>query len=153
MDPTTEPKASWKQLLGFSRKLSTVTHLSLAFWPAPSQGRPCSPDGDWSETLVALKLLSRNLYRLEYLDLTGCALWYEALKLENGHDRIDWVWAWGKVSTLRLYVGWTPGEDAPGPERHAHGEAIRLAKSIERHIVGQRAGKAMPITVEHDKAV
>ncbi|KAM4056945.1 tafazzin [Hirsutella rhossiliensis] len=172
LDPTTGQDASWKQLLALSSKLSAVTHLSLAFWPAPCQHRPRqhsfvapfggpespeggprdSMDGDWSETLLVLRLLSRNLYRLEYLDLTGCVSWFEALKLENGHDFVDWVWAWGKLGVLRLYAGWTPGEDALPSERLAHGEAAKMARSIERHIVAKRAGKAMFITVEHDEA-
>lgn len=170
LDPTAGRDASWNQLLALSSKLSAVTHLSLAFWPAPCRNRALqqwsvaplqgpgsseagaheSTDGDWSEALLVLRQLSRKLYRLEYLDLTGCASWFEALKLENEHVSIDWVGAWGKVGVLRLRAGWTPGEDAQAWERLAHAEAIKMARSIERHIITKRAGKAMLITVEHD---
>lgn len=160
LDPATGQDVSWKQLLALSCKLSAVTHLSLAFWPAPSRTRqgqdgsvadsPDSVNGDWGETLLVLRLLSRNLYRLEYLDLTGCASWFEALKLDKGHDFVDWAWAWGKVGVLRLYTGWKPGEEAPASEKQTHAEAVKLARSIERHIIAKRAGKAMFITVEHD---
>ncbi|KJZ79828.1 hypothetical protein HIM_00542 [Hirsutella minnesotensis 3608] len=164
---------SWKQLLALSSKLSAITHLSLAFWPTPClKANPghasfLSPHGaklpsfsisgesgshdDWSEALLVLRLLSRNLYRLEYLDLTGCASWWQALTLESGHDFVDWTWSWGKMNHLRLFAGWTPGLDATPADVAAHTDAAEMARRVERHIIARRAGKAMPITVERDK--
>ncbi|RDA86998.1 hypothetical protein CP532_6742 [Ophiocordyceps camponoti-leonardi (nom. inval.)] len=144
---------SWRQLLAFASKLSsTLTHLSLAFWPTPrlSTARiDAATDGDeWAETLLVLKSLSRKLYRLEYLDLTGCASWFRALKLESGHDSVDWVSSWGRISLLRLYSGWPLDSSS---DKVARREVADLAKSIERHIVSQRAGKSMFITVERDE--
>ncbi|RCI09677.1 hypothetical protein L249_3789 [Ophiocordyceps polyrhachis-furcata BCC 54312] len=144
---------SWRQLLALASKISsTLTHLSLAFWPTPrlSAARiDATTDGDdWAETLLVLKSLSRKLYRLEYVDLTGCAPWFRALKLESGHDSVDWVSSWGRISLLRLYSGWPLDSSS---DRVARREVADLAKSIERHIVSKRAGKSMFITVERDE--
>ncbi|PHH91645.1 hypothetical protein CDD83_10862 [Cordyceps sp. RAO-2017] len=166
LDPCAAGDVPWKQLLALSLKLSTVTHLSLAFWPVPCLTPPLpasiqdagrspgaarlSADRDWSEALLVLKMLSKRLYRLEYLDLTGCVSWFDALAMESGHDRVDWVWSWGKISHLRLFTGWTPDEDAPPSEQLAHREAASTARRVERHIIAQRAGRALPMTVERD---
>ncbi|KAI9171138.1 hypothetical protein HJFPF1_00618 [Paramyrothecium foliicola] len=101
---------SWRQLLSLAPKLSAVTHLSLAFWPDPCltpnarfssvtspQGRSIpyggttlyshSLDHDWNEALLVLRMLSRLLYKLEFLDLTGFLLSVEVgahLIAENG---------------------------------------------------------------------
>ncbi|POR38002.1 Uncharacterized protein TPAR_01804 [Tolypocladium paradoxum] len=173
LEPIGPHDASWKQLLALSTKLSTVTHLSLAFWPDPCltprarfssitspQGQNISYGGtnyyshsidhDWGEALLVLRMLSKNLYKLEFLDLTGCAPWFKALKLADGHDFVDWVGSWGKVTLLRLYTGWTPGEDALPSERIAYTEAVEMAASIEKHIIARRAGKGRFITVERN---
>ncbi|KAF4587370.1 hypothetical protein GQ602_004063 [Ophiocordyceps camponoti-floridani] len=128
---------SWRQLLSLSSKLSsTLTHLGLAFWPPPrlnaaapqgSSSCPASND-DWDEAPLVLRQLSRRLYRLEFLDLTGCGPWFGALKTESGHDSVDWVWAWGRVSVLRLYSGWMLGADAAPEERVARREVGDLAR-------------------------
>lgn len=173
LDPVGPNDASWKQLLALSTKLSTVTHLSLAFWPDPCltprarfssimspQGQNISYGGtnyyshsidhDWSEALLVLRMLSNNLYKLEFLDLTGCGPWFKALKLVDGHDFVDWVGSWGKITLLKLYTGWTPGEDALPSERIAYREAVEIAASIEKHIIAKRAGKGRFITVERN---
>ncbi|KND88781.1 hypothetical protein TOPH_06616 [Tolypocladium ophioglossoides CBS 100239] len=173
LEPIGPHDASWKQLLALSTKLSTVTHLSLAFWPDPCltprarfssvtspQGQNISYGGtnyyshsidhDWSEALLVLRMLSKNLYKLEFLDLTGCAPWFKALKLVDGHDFVDWVGSWGKMTLLRLYTGWTPGEDALPSDRIAYREAVEMAGSIEKHIIAKRAGKGRFITVERN---
>ena len=93
-------QASWKQLLSLTADLSALTHLSLAYWPAPTTtpnsktafithnhaSIPVSGshfynrlDGDWAEASSILKRLSRNTYRLQWLDLEGCADWLPAL--------------------------------------------------------------------------
>jgi hypothetical protein len=174
LDPQLASEASWKQLLTMSSKLTTITHLSLAYWPDPCltprarlstvttpQGQSVayggtsyyshSIDHDWSEALLVLRMLSRNLYALEFLDLTGCATWFKALMLHSEHDFVDWVKSWGKVTLLRIYTGWTPGEDALPSERIAYREAIDVAANLERYIRTVRAGKGRIITVERNK--
>ncbi|UNI21625.1 hypothetical protein JDV02_007601 [Purpureocillium takamizusanense] len=175
LDPVDFGDVSWKQLVSFSAKLSAVTHLSLAFWPAPClapqsrfasvespQGQRIpfggtnyyshSLDNDWTEALLVLRMLSKNLYKLEFLDLTGCASWFRALMLQEGHDFVDWAGSWGKLTTLRLFVGWTPAKDDMPSQQLAHGEALATARAVEKHIVAQRAGKGRFITVERDRS-
>ncbi|KAG6001622.1 hypothetical protein E4U21_004001 [Claviceps maximensis] len=163
---------SWKQLLTLSSKLPNVTHLSLAYWPEPclvpraksstvssSYGHKITfatlyshgLDHDWSEALLVLRMLSNHFYKLEFLDLTGCAPWFEALQRKDGHDFIDWSGSWGKVAVLRLCVGWKPGAAAISSDRTAHTKAVDTAKAVERHIRSMRAGKGAFITVERDE--
>lgn len=174
LDPQLASEASWRQLLALSSKLTTITHLSLAYWPDPSltprarlstvttpQGQNIayggtnyyshSIDHDWSEALLVLRMLSRNLYALEFLDLTGCAPWFKALMLHSEHDFVDWVGSWGKVTLLRIYTGWTPGEDALPSEVIAYREAIDVATMVERYIRAARGGKGRIITVERNR--
>ncbi|KAH0531952.1 hypothetical protein TsFJ059_000710 [Trichoderma semiorbis] len=174
LDPQLASEASWRQLLALSSKLTTITHLSLAYWPDPSltprarlstvttpQGQNIayggtnyyshSIDHDWSEALLVLRMLSRNLYALEFLDLTGCAPWFKALMLHSEHDFVDWVGSWGKVTLLRIYTGWTPGEDALPSELIAYREAIDVATMVERYIRAARGGKGRIITVERNR--
>lgn len=173
LDPTQPSKASWKQLLSLSSKASAITHLSLANWPAPCftprarsstvtspQGQRIayggtnvyshSLDQDWSEALLILRKLSRNFYKLEYLDLTGCGSWFRALAMKTDHDYIDWTSSWGKVTHLRLQVGWKPVEDTLTSEQMAYVEATEEAAKVERHIRAMRAGQGRFITVERD---
>ncbi|KAG5919415.1 hypothetical protein E4U42_006529 [Claviceps africana] len=173
LDPQGKRDVSWKQLLTLASKLPNVTHLSLAYWPEPcltpqakrsivsSSHGPSVPyggttiyshclDHDWSEALLVLRILSNHLYKLEYLDLTGCAPWFEALQRTDGHDFVDWSGSWGKVAALRLFVGWKLGVDAMPSDRAAHTKAVDTAKTVERHIRSMRAGKGKFITVERD---
>lgn len=98
--------AKWPDLLSAASLLSTLQSLSLAFWPRPtytpraartrvtirnplSSAIPAtvyggsnvysSFDGDWKEAAGILKSLSRSLYCLRWLDLTGCGDWITAL--------------------------------------------------------------------------
>lgn len=171
VNPALAETASWRDLLALAPRLGSVTHLSLAYWPEPCflqsakfatisspQGHRIpyggtnyyshSIDHDWSEALLVLKKLSQSLYTLEFLDLTGCAPWFKALKLEDDHDYVDWVRNWGKISRLRLQMGWNLAEDAEPSARTAHREAAEMAASIERHIIAARSGKGRLITVE-----
>jgi hypothetical protein len=173
LDPRGAQNVSWKQLLSLSSKLSSVTHLSLSYWPEPCltprakfstvsspQGRNIpyggtnyyshSVDHDWSEALLVLRMLSNNFYKLEFLDLTGCATWFTALQLRDGHDCVDWSGSWGKLTHLRLCTGWELGADAMPSDRIAYTSAVDTAKSVERHIVAMRAGTGRFITVERD---
>ncbi|KAM0277145.1 hypothetical protein ACHAQH_006040 [Verticillium albo-atrum] len=168
------PAASWKHLLALAAKLPTLTHLSLAYWPEPSltpnakfstvagaQGRdvpyggtgPYSHtlDDDWTEAIILLRRLSKYLYGLEYLDLTGCSAWFSVLTYDRDGDRIDWEGHWGKITTLRLRYGFPVSEDTPEADREARANAIAIAQWVEKRIVSKRAGKGRIVTVERDE--
>ncbi|KAF7539136.1 hypothetical protein G7Z17_g12478 [Cylindrodendrum hubeiense] len=173
LNPHHASSASWKQLIGLSSRLTSLTHLSLAYWPDPCligggrQYSVTSPQGnipyggtnlyshsidhDWSEALLVLRLLSKNLYALEFLDLTGCTPWFMALLAESDHDHVDWVTNWGKITELRLHTGLKLGDDALPSERACYRETIDLAKNIERHIRTMRAGQGRFVVVERDE--
>ena len=117
---------SWKGLLSLGPHLATLTHLSLAFWPTPSltpnskTAYRTSPagnvdygasnfysesDGDFSEAAGNLKRLSKATYCLQWLDLTGCSDWVQALGRQDGPD---WAGAWRGVETVKVGQGWIP---------------------------------------------
>ncbi|OAA68885.1 tafazzin [Cordyceps fumosorosea ARSEF 2679] len=171
INPEQTDNVSWRDLLALAPRLGSITHLSLAYWPEPcllpsakfaTVGSPQgyhipyggtsyyshSIDHDWSEALLVLKKLSQSLYTLEFLDLTGCASWFQALKLEDGHDYVDWVSNWGKITHLRLKMGWSLTDDALPATIASHRDAAALALSIERHITAARGGRGRFITVE-----
>lgn len=166
---------SWKQLLSLASKLPTLTHLSLAYWPPPSltpnarfstveDGTPggralrysgTGPyshalDEDWSEAIVLLRKLSKSLYGLEYLDLTGCGAWFAALAHDEDGDRIDWKGDWGKMTSLRLLDGYGVSADTVHGDRERRGRTVEAAEFVERHIVARRGGKGRFIDVEKD---
>lgn len=119
------PNASWKSLLKLAPHLATLTHLSLAFWPYPtinplplidseiplgnvSYGSATFqrvPDSNWSEPGAILRQLSKKLYCLKWLDLTGCCAWIWALQCEGG---VDWNGAWRRLETVKVGQGWMP---------------------------------------------
>lgn len=174
LDPEDSSVASWKQLLTLSSKASRITHLSLAYWPVPCfnpraristvsspQGQRVayggtnyyshSLDNDWSEALLILRMLSRNLYELEYLDLTGCESWFKALSMNSEHDFIDWAGNWGKITHLKLCAGWKPAENSPTSEQAAYVDIAEDAAKVEKHIRTMRAGKGRFVTVDRAK--
>ncbi|EPS33440.1 hypothetical protein PDE_08402 [Penicillium oxalicum 114-2] len=95
--------ASWNSLLHLLSRQSTITHLSLAYWPAPtrtpqnlpSRVRPpghrgpsfvhggtdeySAAENNWAEAAGILRQLSRYTYCLKWLDLEGCSDWINAL--------------------------------------------------------------------------
>ncbi|KAI8954052.1 tafazzin [Xylaria longipes] len=178
MDPGSTTSASWKQLLSLAGKLTHLTHLSLAGWPEPSLtpnakfAKVTSPttgrsvqyggtgpyshalDGDWTEAILILKRLSRLLYGLEYLDLTGCGDWFRALREKSDGefrvDFVDWSGDWGKITTLRLNSGYDLADDS------SRGQVLRFADwidetiAVEKHVRAQRSGRGRWITVERD---
>lgn len=175
LHPRQAQTTSWRELLTLATRLGSVTHLSLAYWPEPCflQGAKfatvSSPQGqripyggtnyyshtvdhDWSEALLVLKKLSQSLYKLEFLDLTGCAPWFKALTLEEGHDYVDWARSWGKITHLRLNTGWRLTDDAAPSARAAYHEACEMAAAVEKHIVTSRGGRGHFITVERQDA-
>lgn len=193
VDHTTGEGPSWKQLLSLSNKLPRLTHLNLSGWSAPcltpnaTFTRIVSPvtgrsvhysgtnlyshalDDDWSEAISILKRLSKALYRLEYLDLTGCGDWFPALRKEVDAelviDFVDWAKDWGNITTLRLCSGYLADADHPDNARMKHRykklafedpQRARLrewkleAQRVERRIRTQRAGQGHFIDVEVD---
>ncbi|KAK0701806.1 hypothetical protein B0T26DRAFT_734756 [Lasiosphaeria miniovina] len=171
---------SWRHLLAFvSHCGPTLTHLSLAFWPEPTltpnakftsvvspQGRVVqyggtgpyshSLDNDWVEAVAVLRKLSKALYGLEYLDLTGCAVWSPALWDSADHDAVDWVGTWGKISTVILCSGYYLPDGSPR-EVLSDGEAGfvatvgEAARRLERHVRSKRAGQGRVFSVETGK--
>lgn len=124
--------ASWSDLLKLATSLSRLLSLSLAHWPLPSLTpvaastyaaikNPLSTtlpgisyggsdvytsyDGDWKEAANLLKILSRRLYCLQWLDFTGCGEWFAALSAPNS---AEWTGAWRSVEYVGLGVGWLP---------------------------------------------
>ena len=117
---------SWKGLLALLPHLATLTHLSLAYWPTPCvspnsktayRETPAGNidygasnfysffDGDLSEAAGVLKRLSRATYCLQWLDLTGCSDWVQALGRQDGPD---WFGAWRGLETVKVGQGWIP---------------------------------------------
>lgn len=171
--PETSALNSWRQLLSLSTHLPTLTHLSLAFWPVPSltpnatynkivtaQGQTVqaggtnpyshSLDDDWSEAILVLRKLSENLYGLEYLDLTGCSLWFKALMASADGDQIDWVGTWGKVMHLVLTTGYGPPSRDATSQVEKYREVLQRTRSVERTIRARRAGRGRFITVDRN---
>ncbi|KAI5866797.1 hypothetical protein GGS23DRAFT_289530 [Durotheca rogersii] len=179
VDPGVGPLASWKQLLSLATKLPTLTHLNLSGWPEPSltpnakfvkvtssvaTGRliqyaatgPYSHDldGEWSEAILVLKRLSKSLYSLEYLDLTGCGDWFPALMKESDGtfmvDFVDWAGDWGKIMTLRLCSGYAIADDSTIGQVTRFADWAESATAVEKHIIAQRSGRGRWISVEKD---
>lgn len=172
--PETGALCSWRQLLSLSSHLPTLTHLSLAFWPVPTltpnstltkvvtaQGQSIpvggtnfyshSLDNDYSEAILILRKLSENMYGLEYLDLTGCSPWLNALTSSADGDQVDWVGAWGKVTDLVLHTGYAPPpRDEPNMVLKFN-DVVNTARQVEKTIRTRRAGRGRFITVERDE--
>ena len=114
---------SWKGLLDFAPHLTTITHLSLAYWPTPTlapnsktayretpQGTVnygasnyySAYDNDWSEAASIIRRLGKSTYCLRWLDLAGCYPWVKAL------ERLDWSDSLQALETVRIGQGWIP---------------------------------------------
>ncbi|KAL9111207.1 MAG: hypothetical protein Q9227_004284 [Pyrenula ochraceoflavens] len=143
--------ASWSSLLSLASHLSTLTSLSLAYWPIPtvtphaaaSNARMRNPvsrslplvqygatdqyaefENEWSEAANILRKLSRRLYCLRWLDLSGCGTWWGALKWEGSSREVydsasstspprvkygpEWNGGWRSLGFIGLDIGWTP---------------------------------------------
>ena len=95
-----------------------------------------SYDGDWSEAANLLKMLSRHLYCLQWLDLTGCGDWFVALSVANG---AEWNGAWRGIEYVRLGVGWSPDwTDGPVQDPDKESEHVRkryyYGKAVEKYM-------------------
>ncbi|RMZ86471.1 hypothetical protein DV736_g6303, partial [Chaetothyriales sp. CBS 134916] len=160
LSPGQTSVASWKDLIQFAGKVLTITSLSLAFWPLPTYtpraassrvvvplatSRPqviyggtnmYSPfDDDWLESAGILRSLSRALYCLKWLDLTGCASWFPALTWtgeEVDYVVLDWNGEWRGVQHICLAVGWEPIEPAPKSETEEDHEYERRKYAYEK---------------------
>jgi hypothetical protein len=143
--PNNARAASWSSLLSLATELGTLTSLSLAYWPRPTftpsaattrevthvpGARPvvdgCTDmyaalDNNWREAAGILRTLSRALYCLTWLDLTGCGTWWEALVWRPGESEDitgenigpEWSGGWRGMDKLILHDGWELG---PEPE-------------------------------------
>ena len=115
---------SWTRFLIFAKMVPTLTHLSLAYWPAPSSSPNStttvmtsrhtkelqygginyyshSMDDDYSEAASIFKRLAASLYSLEYLDLTGCGQWWRTLRWIEDAETLD-----DSLSTSDFGVNW-----------------------------------------------
>ncbi|KAL9087233.1 MAG: hypothetical protein Q9165_006727 [Trypethelium subeluteriae] len=128
----------WSSLISITSHLPTLTHLSLAYWPAPSltpnsntasvhaKGLPGpvqlsgtgfyshTLDDDYSEASNILRRLSLNTICLEWLDLEGCSDWWPAL-----------IWAIGKVRNQRS------GVQSIEPRRAGREEPIQQRRAAQ----------------------
>lgn len=108
-----------------------------------------SLDGDFSEAVLLLRRLSKALYSLEFLDLTGCGEWAAALWMTAGvgGECVDWVGDWGKVERVRLGPGYVLGEGVEGGEREAWERLVGVGRALERNVRGRRRGKGRGVLV------
>jgi len=149
ISPGNTQAASWTSLLSIAAELGTLSSLSLAYWPQPTftpnaastravvhvpGARPVvyggtnmytALDNDWREAAGILRTLSRSLYCLTWLDLTGCGNWWEALLWSSttSGERADnigpeWNGGWRGLETLVLQAGWKPIPPPPAPLFH-----------------------------------
>lgn len=175
-DPEDSGLCSWRQLLAMATHLPTLSHLSLAFWPVPTmnpnltfakvvgsnglafQAGGTNPyshtlDNEWSEQILILRKLSQSLYGLEYLDLTGCNLWFKALTASADGDQVDWIGDWGKMTHLILTTGYAPPPEFDVPKTEKFNGVVDMAVSVEKSVRSRRAGRGRIFTVERDKRV
>jgi hypothetical protein len=127
--------ASWKDLIHLASEVSTIISLSLAYWPQPTYTPLAAAtralvkvsgsgpgtvyggsnfytalDNDWREAAGIVRTLSRTLYCLKWLDLTGCGDWFGALvwQPEEGSAGPEWNGGWRGIERVCLGVGWKP---------------------------------------------
>lgn len=175
ISPGNTQAASWTSLLSIAAELGTLSSLSLAYWPQPTftpnaactravvhvpGARPVvyggtnmytSLDNDWREAAGILRTLSRALYCLTWLDLTGCGDWWEALLWTSptSGERSDnigpeWNGGWRGIEKLVLHPGWKPFPPPPAPlfhiasgskkEEQRLAEMLNTTKRVETHL-------------------
>ena len=113
------PSVTWPAFLRLAPNLTSLTHLSLAYWPTPTITPNSSTafaktpsgevsysatnfysayDNDFGEAASILRRLSKHTICLQWLDLTGCWPWVKCL----GDRQIDYCGAWAGLGTLRM---------------------------------------------------
>ena len=147
--------ASWKGLLDLAPHLTTMTHLSLAYWPTPilapnsktayretPQGNVnygasnyySAFDNDWSEAASIIRRLGKSTYCLKWLDLTGCYPWVKAL------ERLDWSDSLQALQTVRIGQGWIPECFKDNVDERAwHAIIVRVPISLDTLAARRRA--------------
>lgn len=132
--------ASWPELVTLLSDLPRITHLSLAYWPCPSNHPPSlvpslvhsladrsSPSS--YEAAGILRRLSRSTLCLKWLDLEGCSDWIHLLPTwteysEGLKESVDygpeWNHSWRNVVSLNLAPGWN----------------VKVPDALEDHIPG-----------------
>lgn len=141
ISPANAKAASWSSLVSLAAELPPLTSLSLAYWPLPTftpnaastraviRTPGSAPvvyggsdiytkyDNDWREAAGILRTLSRSLYCLSWLDLTGCGEWFAALEWTPSSpsnslspERLgpEWNGGWRGLEQLILDIGWMP---------------------------------------------
>lgn len=145
--PSPATAASWSSLLAITSRLSKLQSLSLANWPRPTLTPHAAavsatiqnphvriapripyggtdmytePESTWREAACLMGILSRNLYYLRWLDLSGCCSWFGALLWTDREARVEnlssdesflhvqgaeWNGSWRNVDFLGLGVG------------------------------------------------
>ena len=151
----TSSLVSWPDLLAIAPYLSTLNSLSIANWPVPAHvindATPSSPrslysrnkvpptyagsrnpaadfEADWAEAGSILRKLSKDLYCLRWLDLSGCTSWTAALTPQRSTQSTDnlggfdftmsdqnlaesgpgWNESWRGITHIRFAVNWIP---------------------------------------------
>ncbi|KAK5050445.1 hypothetical protein LTR84_003726 [Exophiala bonariae] len=187
ISPDNTHAASWTSLCSLATELGTLSSLSLAYWPQPTftpnaattravvhvpGARPVvyggtniysSLDNDWREAAGILRTLSRALYCLTWLDLTGCGNWWDALlwpsmtssdNAEAENIGPEWNGGWRGLEKLVLHPGWKSIPPPPPPVNQGqavHGEqdwnveherlAFRYQKEEQRLAEMERTAK------------
>lgn len=164
ISPGNAHAASWTSLLSIASELGTLSSLSLAYWPQPTftpnaastravvdmpGARPVvyggtnmysSLDNDWREGAGILRTLSRSLYCLTWLDLSGCGGWWEALlwpsstsneTTEAENIGPEWNGGWRGLEKLILHPGWRSIPPPPSPPNRVQAGSNEPSWNVE----------------------
>ena len=183
--PENSQYASWAELLEIVDALATLESLSLAWWPKPSYVRyfhqtssirrgPASvspmnrmfalipdasgvrgTDQEWEEATRILRTLSRSLYCLKKLNVTGCYPWLAAADEGMCMTRASYL-----LSKSELYFGPTyilRGQHEPKLTRSVN-RAISMttnlaAPSHQKPPIGTIFPSRMSTETQHSRAI
>ncbi|KAI9043858.1 uncharacterized protein KD926_002749 [Aspergillus affinis] len=161
--------ANWNSLINLLSRLSTLTHLSLAYWPVPAvTPNAMAPtarawtfshtaDDDWAEAAGVLRRLARATYCLKWIDLEGCGDWLDALNCNsigpNGETYTsgpEWNGSWRNIEFVRLGPGWLPPID-DSELLPAYSSSRSLATSIHSPVRDGSEETDLPWDVELER--